>query len=91
MAKGFDTFCPVSAYLSKNAILDHQNVDLWLKVNGELRQKGNTRDMIFGYASGTLAKSGSINELISRISRVMRLQPGDFILTGMCSCVSTAV
>lgn len=47
IAKGFDTFCPVSAYVSKNTIYDHQDVDLWLKVNGKLRQKGNTRDMVF--------------------------------------------
>ena len=48
VAKGFDTFCPVSAYLNRAAIYDHQEVDMWLKVNGQLRQKGNTRDMIFG-------------------------------------------
>lgn len=71
MAKGFDSFCPVSAYLNRNALYNHQEVDMWLKVNGQLRQKGNTRDMIF-----------NIDELIARISRVMLLQPGDMILTG---------
>lgn len=48
-----------------------QAVDLWLKVNGEIKQRGNTEDMIF-----------NIDELISRISSVMKLESGDLILTG---------
>lgn len=46
-------------------------VDIWCKVNEELRQKGNTRDMIF-----------PIPSIISYLSSIMRLEPGDFILTG---------
>ncbi|KAI9146285.1 hypothetical protein BKA69DRAFT_1043935 [Paraphysoderma sedebokerense] len=70
-AKGFDTFTPVGSFLERSAIKDPQDVDLWLKVNGELKQKGNTRDMIFPVA-----------DLISHVSGIMRLEPGDFILTG---------
>ena len=47
MAKGFDTFCPIGTYLAKNMVPNQQQVDIWLKVNGQLRQKGNSRDMIF--------------------------------------------
>lgn len=71
IAKGFDTFCPVSTYIPATGILDPMNQEIWLKVNGEMRQKANTSDMIF-----------DIYELIARISRVMKLEPGDFILTG---------
>ncbi len=47
------------------------NVNLWCKVNEELRQRGNTKDMIF-----------SIPALIAHLSSCMRLEAGDFILTG---------
>lgn len=71
IAKGYDTFCPVSTYIPATAIVDPMDVDLWLKVNEEMRQKTNTADMIF-----------DVYQLIHRISKVMRLEPGDFILTG---------
>ena len=70
VAKGFDTFCPVSKFIEKESI----NLDattLWLKVDGTLRQNGSTRDMIF-----------SVPFLISYISRIFRLETGDLILTG---------
>lgn len=76
IAKGYDTFCPVSTYIPATAITDPMNQDIWLMVNGEVRQKTNTSDMIF-----------SVYELISRLSRVMRLEPGDFLLTGTPSGV----
>ena len=47
VAKGFDTSCPVSAFIPKDSIPNPQDIDLWLKVNGEMRQDGNTKDMIF--------------------------------------------
>lgn len=70
-AKGFDTFTPISSLISKDRISDPHNVDLWLKVDGQLRQHGNTRDMIF-----------SIPELISYVSSIMTLEAGDVMLTG---------
>lgn len=71
IAKGYDTFCPVSAYIPAAAITDPMQQKIWLKVNGEMRQQTCTSDMIF-----------DVFDLVSRISQVMRLEPGDFILTG---------
>ncbi len=58
MAKCFDTSCPVSNVIPKETITNPGSVDLVCKVNGELRQNGNTKDMIF-----------SVPYLISYISR----------------------
>ena len=71
LAKMFDTSCPVSGFLAKEKIPDPQNLQLWLKVNGEMRQDGNTKDMIF-----------TIPTLLSYISKYITLQEGDLILTG---------
>lgn len=71
VAKGQDTFTPISAVLPKSAINDPDNLELWLKVDDEIRQKGSTRDMIF-----------KIPFLISHISSIMTLMEGDVILTG---------
>ncbi len=69
-AKGYDTFCPVGPFLETD-IADPQNLTLTLKVNGEVRQKGSTSDMIF-----------TVAEVVAFISRIMTLQPGDLISTG---------
>lgn len=72
LGKGCDTFGPVGPWLvSTDEIADPQNIDLWLEVNGERMQQGNTRDMIFGVA-----------ELVAFLSRYMTLLPGDLIATG---------
>jgi len=71
-AKGFDTFCPVGPVVS-----DGSNIDPWAgvqvetRVNGEVRQSGNTRDFIF-----------PLDVILRYISRVMTLEPGDLISTG---------
>lgn len=70
--KGFDTFGPIGPYLvTADEIPDPQALDMWLDVNGRRMQSGNTRTMIFGVAS-----------LVSYISRIMTLLPGDVITTG---------
>jgi 2-keto-4-pentenoate hydratase/2-oxohepta-3-ene-1,7-dioic acid hydratase in catechol pathway len=70
--KGCDTFAPIGPWLvSADEVPDPQNLDLWLEVDGERHQNGNTRSMIFGVAY-----------LVSYISRFMSLQPGDIIATG---------
>ena len=70
VAKGYDTFCPISSLIDKEKVsLD--NARLWLKVDGELKQSGTTKDMVF-----------SIPYLISYISRIFTLEMGDVILTG---------
>ena len=70
--KGCDTFGPVGPWLvTTDEITDPQSLDLWLDVNGEKRQRGNTRTMIFGCA-----------KLVSYVSQFMTLLPGDIITTG---------
>ncbi|KAH6780144.1 Fumarylacetoacetate hydrolase family [Perilla frutescens var. hirtella] len=71
VAKGQDTFTPISSILPKSMLPDPHNVELWLKVDGEIRQKGSTSDMIF-----------KIPFLISHISSLFTLLEGDIILTG---------
>ncbi|CAK9160236.1 unnamed protein product [Ilex paraguariensis] len=71
VAKGQDTFTPISSVLSPAMVPDPHNLELWLKVDGEIRQQGPTCDMIF-----------KIPFLISHISSIMTLLEGDVILTG---------
>lgn len=70
--KGCDTFAPIGPWLvTPEEIADLRNLDMHLSVNGETRQNGNTRTMIF-----------SIDEIVSYISQFMTLNPGDVICTG---------
>jgi len=70
--KGCDTFAPIGPWLvTPDEIADLRDLDLHLSVNGETRQQGNTRTMIF-----------SIEEIVSYISQFMTLNPGDVICTG---------
>lgn len=80
IAKGFDTFCPVSKVISKSAIPDPHNVELFLKVNGETRQDASTNLMLF-----------QVPRLLSDISKVMTLEPGDIVLTGTPAGVGPVV
>ena len=68
-AKGFDTFCPLGPWIVPD--LDPHDLALRTRVNGELRQESSTCDLVF-----------SVEELVSFISQVMTLEPGDVILTG---------
>ncbi len=69
-AKGFDTFCPLGPAIDTD--LDPlEGLQVTCRVNGELRQSGSTADMVFG-----------VSELLSYVSHVMTLLPGDVILTG---------
>jgi 2-keto-4-pentenoate hydratase/2-oxohepta-3-ene-1,7-dioic acid hydratase in catechol pathway len=67
--KGFDTFCPVGPVIETD--LDPSALRLVTRVNGEVKQDGNTRDMIF-----------PCDFIIEFITSVMTLCPGDVILTG---------
>jgi 2-keto-4-pentenoate hydratase/2-oxohepta-3-ene-1,7-dioic acid hydratase in catechol pathway len=70
--KGCDTFGPIGPWLvTADEIADPQSLDLWLEVNGQRFQNGNTRTMVFGVAA-----------IVSYLSRFMSLQPGDVISTG---------
>ncbi len=70
--KGCDTFGPIGPYLvTTDEITDPQDLEMWLDVNGEKRQRGNTKTMVFDVA-----------HLVSYISQFMTLMPGDSITTG---------
>ncbi|PZH20276.1 FAA hydrolase family protein [Streptomyces sp. NTH33] len=70
--KSMDTFTPIGPYiLTADEVEDPEDLDFWLTVNGELRQKSNTSYLIW-----------SIAKLIAAYSEVMTLQPGDIIATG---------
>jgi len=70
--KGCDTFGPLGPWLvTPDEIADPQALDLWLKVNGEIMQQGNTCNMIFPCA-----------QLLSYVSEFMTLLPGDVLITG---------
>ena len=70
--KGCDTFGPVGPWLvTADEVPDPQALRLWLDLNGQRRQDGHTRTMIFGVA-----------QLVSYVSRFMTLYPGDLISTG---------
>jgi len=69
-AKGFDTFCPVGPVVT-DELDPWAGVGVETRVNGELRQQGNTRDFIF-----------SLDVIIRYIAQVMTLFPGDLIATG---------
>lgn len=69
-AKGFDTFCPLGPWI-ETSVPEDLNLEISTYLNSQLKQSGNTADMI-----------SSPLELISYISKVMSLWPGDVILTG---------
>ena len=72
LGKSLDETCPMGPYVvSKDEIPDPQALTIVTKVNGEIRQNGSTKDMIFPVA-----------ELIATLSKYVTLEPGDVILTG---------
>ncbi len=71
VAKGYDTFAPLSEFVSPNAIGNPNGIQLSLNVNGETRQDGNSTNMLF-----------PIPQLIAYLSGIFTLQPGDLIFTG---------
>lgn len=71
-SKSFDTFCPMGPYLVPvDSDIDPQDLEIELKLNGEVRQKAGTSLMMF-----------PVPEIIAEVSRFMTLQPGDVIATG---------
>jgi 2-keto-4-pentenoate hydratase/2-oxohepta-3-ene-1,7-dioic acid hydratase in catechol pathway len=70
--KAIDGFAPLGPYLvTADEVPDPQALDLRCWVNGDLRQASNTRDMVF-----------SVADLVSDLSQVMTLEPGDLVYTG---------
>jgi len=68
-AKSFDTFCPLGPKIVKK--IDPKNLIIQTRVNGTIKQNSNTKNMIF-----------NVYELVSFVSSVMTLFPGDVIITG---------
>lgn len=77
LAKGFNTFAPVGNFVTFGKEIDLQHIDISVTVNNEIRQQGNTRDMIF-----------PVVEIISYLSGRFTLYPGDLIFTGTPEGVS---
>lgn len=71
IAKGFDTFAPISKVIDKKEISDPNAIEFSLLINGRVRQKGNTDHLLW-----------SVENMISYISSIMTLETGDLILTG---------
>ncbi len=74
-AKGFDTFCPLGPWIETE--LDPADQEVVCRVNGQVRQHGSTRDMVFDVAA-----------LLVYVTSAMTLEPGDVLMTGTPSGVS---
>ncbi len=71
IAKAFDQSAPVGKFLPKSQFADLNNINFSLKINGEVRQQGNTEDMMF-----------SFDRIIAYVSQFISLKTGDLIFTG---------
>lgn len=71
IAKAFDGAAPVGQFVNKSRFADLNNINFSLQINGEKRQEGNTRDMIFNF-----------NRIIAYVSQFISLKTGDLIFTG---------
>ncbi|MGD8978547.1 MAG: fumarylacetoacetate hydrolase family protein [candidate division WOR-3 bacterium] len=76
ISKGFDTFAPIGPNIVPVDAVDERNLDIWLRINREYKQRGNTNQMIF-----------SVEQLVSYVSHIMTLEPMDIIATGTPSGV----
>uniref|UniRef100_A0A7C3RL29 FAA hydrolase family protein n=1 Tax=Dictyoglomus thermophilum TaxID=14 RepID=A0A7C3RL29_DICTH len=77
-SKSFDTFCPIGPFLVfKEDLKEPHNLNIELRVNGEVRQKDNTKNMLF-----------KIPQIISYISKHLTLEAGDIIATGTPSGIA---
>ena len=73
--KGFDTFCPLGPWIETD--FDPADGVITCHVNGEMRQMGSTRDMVF-----------NVRQLVAFASSIMTLEPGDILMTGTPAGVS---
>jgi len=76
IAKGFDQSAPIGSFVARDEIPNLGNIEFSCRVNGQIRQQSNTKDMIF-----------PIGRLILEVSRIWELRPGDLIFTGTPSGV----
>ena len=71
MAKSFDGACVIAPFIVSDAVSDTTNIDVRLTVNGEVRQQGNSSEML-----------NPVVPLIQHMAYMFSLQPGDVVLTG---------
>ncbi len=71
LAKAFDGSAPVSRFISKQQLKDPKNINFHLDVNGEIRQKASTADLLFPF-----------EQIIVFVSKYITLKKGDLIFTG---------
>lgn len=71
VAKSFDGSCVLAPFIGRDQVTDTNNIDVRLTVNGEVRQQGNSGEMLY-----------AIVPLIQHIAGIFSLQPGDVVLTG---------
>ncbi len=71
IAKGFDQSAPLGKFINKSELSDPNGITFSLSINSEIRQNGNSKDMIF-----------SFDEIIAYVSKLITLKPGDLIFTG---------
>ncbi len=76
-AKAFDHSAPIGKFISKSQLGDLSNINFELKINGEQRQIGNTKDLLFNF-----------DQIIAHISKFITLKVGDLIYTGTPKGVS---
>ena len=76
LGKSFDTFAPLGPFLLPRTHVHHGELDIQLRLNGEIMQKANTSQLIFG-----------IEYLVAHLSKFFTLEPGDLIFTGTPSGV----
>ncbi len=79
LGKSFDTFLPMGAVTTADEVPDPQALDIRLSIGGEVLQNSNTRELVF-----------TVQQLVSLLSGVMTLEPGDVISTGTPSGVGAA-
>ena len=75
-AKAFDNSAPIGKFISKDKLGDISEIEFELKINGQSRQVGNTKDLLF-----------SFDQIISYVSKYVTLKVGDLIYTGTPSGV----
>ncbi|MCF8423770.1 MAG: fumarylacetoacetate hydrolase family protein [Bacteroidia bacterium] len=75
-AKAFDNSAPIGKFISKDKLGDLSEIEFELKINGQSRQVGNTKDLLF-----------SFDQIISYVSKFVTLKVGDLIYTGTPSGV----
>jgi len=80
IAKAFDQSAPIGKFIKTSEISDMNNINFSLKINDQVRQLGNSKDMIF-----------SFDQIIAYVSKFITLREGDFIFTGTPAGVGPAM